>query len=94
MARWVALVVLLGLMVPATAAAAATRYADPAGTAADPCSQAQPCDIVTAINNASAGDTVIVNSGTYGSAGSPLTTKLGTGTNLTIQGQARARTGR
>jgi hypothetical protein len=63
------------------ALAAGQRFASPTGSSSAPCTAASPCDIVTAINgdgmtnNPSAGDEVVVESGTYGSP-TPLTTTL------------------
>jgi hypothetical protein len=67
--------IVLGLVL-ATTASAAQRYATPTGVHANPCTQALPCDIVTAINDAGANDEVIVEPGSYGSVGTPITTEL------------------
>ena len=76
--RLVGRVALLGavvfLAVPASALAS-QRFASPngAGTA---CSSAHPCRITTAINNAGAGDEVILAPGNYGSPASRIATSL------------------
>jgi hypothetical protein len=72
--------------VPA-ASAATTRYAAPAGSGTA-CSQVAPCDIATAINGAVSGDVVAVASGTYGSAGSPITQTLTAAAGVTVEGVA------
>jgi Bacterial Ig domain len=72
---WSAALVLCAVLAAPAAANAATRYAAPSGSGTA-CTQASPCDLVTAVNSAQSGDTVIVGAGTYGSAGSPLTTQL------------------
>jgi hypothetical protein len=67
-------------LVPA-AASAADLYANPNGTSNGACGQADPCDIVSAVGDATKGDTVIVEPGTYtptmtvddGGAGGPIT---------------------
>jgi hypothetical protein len=51
------------------------RYASPTGTGAV-CTQVAPCTITVAINNASNGDDVIVEPGSYGSVSTPLNTSL------------------
>jgi len=87
----VAVVVAAGLWlaIPGLAQAASTRYASPTGTPSATCPQSSPCDLVTAIDDAASGDTVIVESGTYGSAGSPLSNPLTDhGDDITIEGQA------
>ncbi|TMM11221.1 MAG: hypothetical protein E6G00_05370 [Actinobacteria bacterium] len=89
--RLVGRVALLGavvfLAVPASALAS-QRFASPngAGTA---CSSAHPCRITTAINNAGAGDEVILAPGNYGSPASRIATSLSNGSaNLNIHGVA------
>jgi hypothetical protein len=77
--------VLCAVLASPAAANAATRYASPSGSGTT-CSQASPCDLVTAVNSAQNGDTVIVGAGTYGSAGSPLTTQLNDNGDVTIEG--------
>lgn len=74
------LVVVLALsLATACAASAATRYAAPGGTGADPCTDpADPCSIYTAADNGApgttleAGDTVEVTPGTYSEADGDL----------------------
>ena len=67
------------------AAAAQQRFASPGGTG--DCSQPSPCDIATAINNATSGDEVILAPGDYGSPGSELSTQLQSSqTNLDVHG--------
>lgn len=83
------LVLALALFAAPAAAQAATRYASPAGIMTGDCPQTAPCDIATAINDASSGDTVIIEDGTYGSAGTPIMSYLSDGGNaLTIEGQS------
>ncbi len=65
-----------GGMTPARASGPVTRYASPSGTASSSCPHSAPCDIVTAVNDAVAGDRVEIEPGTYGSAGAPITTEL------------------
>ena len=60
------------LALTAASASAANRFASPTGTTAAPCTQALPCDIVTAVNKAAGGDNITIEPGTYG----PLTTPL------------------
>jgi hypothetical protein len=80
----------------ASAASAAQRYASPTGTANDFCTALLPCDIVTAINGItanmpSAGDEVILESGTYyqpGTTSTPLSTELDPAVTLDIHGVA------
>ena len=80
-------VALLGVTAPA--AAATTRYAEPNGNGIQPCAQADPCDIQTAIegNTAADNDEVIVLPGDYtigGTAGDTLVVA----NKLNIHGQA------
>jgi hypothetical protein len=49
---------------PATAAAA-DRYAAPDGDGSEPCAQIDPCDIETAVNDASSGDDITLLPGAY-----------------------------
>jgi hypothetical protein len=65
---------------------AVVRYASPSGKSTNPCTQPQPCDIVTAINDAPNGATVLLQSGRYGSAKHPITTELQTTNSLTVDG--------
>jgi hypothetical protein len=54
----------LVFLATASAAAAANRYASPSGSGTA-CTQAAPCDIATAINNAGPGDDITIEPGTY-----------------------------
>jgi len=75
------------LLIAVPSARASERFASPTGTGSA-CTQAVPCDIVTAVNNASNNDDVTIEPGTYGSP-TPLTTTLDDGGNtLTIHGEA------
>lgn len=80
---------LLALAGPARALAA-QRYASPTGSGSA-CTQTLPCTLVTAVNNASGGDEVIVpgNQGTYGTPSSPIPTQLhDTPSGMSIHGVA------
>ena len=73
---------------PTGASAATDRYASPTATVASPCTQAQPCDIVDAINGSTTGDNVTIEPGTYGSP-TPINTNLtDAGQPLDIHGEA------
>jgi hypothetical protein len=88
--RFVVSIVGLGaaLLLSVPAAGAAMRFASPSGTSADPtCPQTAPCDIVTAINNASNGDDITIETGTYPTISTMLKDSSNT---LTIHGQAGA----
>jgi hypothetical protein len=82
--RPVGAVAIVILLAGAATASAAQRYASPSGTAADPCTQVSPCDIVTAINGKignmpGTGDEVIVRPGSYykvGTTSTPLSAEL------------------
>jgi hypothetical protein len=63
------LAVQTGLAAPAHAAG--QRYASPVGSGTA-CTSAAPCDIVTAINQASAGSEVVVTPGSYNTGGTNL----------------------
>jgi hypothetical protein len=71
-------------------AAAAGRFAEPGGDGAEPCGQADPCDIETAVNSASGGDDITLLAGTYAP-----TVALGVNPspifNITIHGSPGAR---
>ncbi len=86
--RVLASVVASFVLLPA-AASAAVLYARPDGTSNMVCGQADPCDVVTAVNNAHSGDTVILEPGTY----TPTMTvdDGGTGGPITIEGEPGAR---
>jgi hypothetical protein len=86
-------IALLLLLTATASAAAAQRYASPTGTSSNPCTSAAPCDLVTAVNGKSGnmptfGDEVIVPSGNYGSAGTPLSATLQPPVNENIHGPA------
>ena len=84
MRRKLALAVVTGLLALPSVAAAATRYASPTGTTGDPCTQAQPCDIATALDKVGQpNDEVIVLPGTYDIAFNGLTTQAG----MNVHGQ-------
>jgi hypothetical protein len=70
------------VLLMASPAMAAQRYAAPEGKGASPCEQAAPCPLTTAVNSAVNGDEVIVEPGSYTlpSALFPI------GTNLYIHG--------
>lgn len=71
--------------VPAHAEILPDRWASPTGTAVSGCSEDDPCDIVSAINDAPATSVVHVEPGTYGSAASPMTTQLEADNPITIE---------
>jgi hypothetical protein len=75
---------LLAVSTPASASAAA-RFASPTGTGTA-CTQAAPCDLVTAVNSAQSGDDVTIEPGSY----SVTNTLDDNGFALTIHGQAGA----
>ena len=62
----------LALLLGATDAQAAQRYAAPNGTGNSPCAQQDPCSLADASNGASNGDEVIVAAGEYTISGAPL----------------------
>jgi hypothetical protein len=73
---------------PARAGGAVIRYASPTGTASADCPVSSPCDLVTAINDASSQAEVVVEPGNYFSA-DPLNATLGDfGKTLDIHGLA------
>lgn len=78
------LIVALTLLAAApAAAAAATRYAGPSGSGTS-CSDASPCSVTTAIEDASVGDDIIVLPGNY-----DLTSGIvGGADDLTVQGES------
>jgi hypothetical protein len=76
----------LTLALTTAAAYASARFASPTGMSNPTCGQVDPCDIVTAVNNAANNDDVTIEPGTYN-----ITTMLSDGGNfLTIHGQAGA----
>jgi hypothetical protein len=82
MPRTVALAVLIAAMLAPASAAAATRYASPAGGMVPGCSQVSPCSLDYAITTASPGDEVVVTPGQY-TVGATIETE----TPLWIHGQ-------
>jgi Big-like domain-containing protein len=72
------------LAMPASASAAA-RFASPTGNGTA-CTEAAPCDVVTAVNNAQSGDDVTIEPGSY----TVTTTLADNGLTLRIHGQAGA----
>jgi Bacterial Ig domain len=76
----------VALLLSASAAEAAARFASPSGSGTA-CTQASPCDVTTAVNSASNNDDVTIESGTYSGLTTGLTDNVHT---LTIHGQAGA----
>jgi hypothetical protein len=75
------------LLMSASSASAAARFASPSGSGTG-CTPAAPCGIVTAVNSAVDGDDITIEPGTYGSP-TPLTTTLeDESKTLAIHGQA------
>ena len=70
----------------AASAAEGELFVSPSGRGAQ-CTQADPCSIVKAIHNATAGQTVTVETGTYGSP-TPLSKALTVEAGVTVSGQA------
>src|SRR5580698_8154812 len=69
-------------------ASGAIRYASPTGTDNVSCTPATPCDILTAIEQAPAASTVVIESGTYYKS-APLGSEISDGSrHLTIEGPA------
>jgi hypothetical protein len=66
--QWVA-----GAAQSAHAATPPPRYASPSGIATGTCPKPAPCTIATAINDAPADSTVVIEPGHYGTAAAPLT---------------------
>jgi hypothetical protein len=62
------------------------RFASPSGSSLAPCTLAAPCDLATAVNGASNGEEVVLASGSYGTAASPLTTPLRNPNSIVIDG--------
>jgi hypothetical protein len=87
---WTVAVVLAAIVASPAAASAADLYASPTGTSNPTCGQAAPCDILTAVNNATQGDTVIVEPGTY--TASVSLDDTGAGGPITIEGEPGAPT--
>jgi hypothetical protein len=81
-----ALALMIGTLLVAAPASAATRYADPNGSPSAQCPAAFPCDWKTAIEGATAGDEVIAKAGTYNlAAGQGASNAVA---NLTVRGEA------
>ena len=79
----------LTVLVPQSALATspAARYATPSGTGSA-CTTAAPCGLVTAVNDAPAASTVVIEPGSYGSAAHPLAaTLIDNAADLKIHGQ-------
>ena len=83
----IAVAMAVSIAAPAVATAA-TRYAEPGGDLLGACPREDPCDIFRAVNNASAGDEVIILPGDYGSAAAPLVGQVGSlATGLNVHGE-------
>jgi hypothetical protein len=77
-----------------SAAAAADRFAEPGGDGAEPCLQTDPCDVVTAVNDAAQFDDITLLSGTYSTSvtlGAKFDPSFDPKFNLTIHGAPGAR---
>jgi len=80
--KLILVITVLGLLGAAPQVAAAeTLYAAPNPGSDSDCSTAKPCALLTAVNQADSGDTVIVGAGTY----SPAESYSGEGKTLTIK---------
>lgn len=83
------------LALGATQAVAAQRYASPGGSGTGctaPETSPGPCDIQTAVSAAGVGDQVIVETGDYGSAGSPMSSAVNeTAASVTIHAGSGSR---
>ena len=83
-----AVAVSMAATIAVPAVAEAQRYAEPGGDLAGACGSDNPCDIFRAVNNASAGDEVIILPGDYGSAAAPLSGSVASAMpNLNVHGQ-------
>lgn len=72
---------------PGSAASPAVRYASPSGVGGA-CTKVAPCGLVTAVNDAPADSTIVIEPGSYGSAEHPLeTTLIDNAADLAIRGQ-------
>jgi hypothetical protein len=83
----------LGCAFPA-GASAADRFAEPGGDGAEPCLQTDPCDIVTAVNDAVQFDDITLLPGTYSTSvtlGAKFDPSFDPKFNLTIHGSPGAR---
>jgi hypothetical protein len=76
------------LLLSASAAFATARFASPTGSSLSPCTHAEPCDIMTAINGSKEGDDITIEPGTYGPL--PAVGQLFPEHPVTIHGQAGA----
>ena len=77
-----------------SAASAADRFAEPGGDGAEPCAQTDPCDIETAVNDASQYDDITLLAGTYNTSetlGAVFDPSFDPRFNLTIHGSPGAR---
>ncbi len=85
--------VALGWAFPA-GASAADRFAEPGGDGAEPCLQTDPCDVVTAVNDAAQFDDITLLPGTYSTSvtlGAKFDPSFDPKFNLTIHGSPGAR---
>src|SRR3954451_10907122 len=77
MARAILVVAALLLLAASPAEAATQRYAGPNGAMTTGCTDPnQPCDLASAFSQAQADDELIIETGDYGSPGTPLTTPI------------------
>src|SRR3954453_7199846 len=77
MARAILVVAALLLLAASPAEAGTQRYAGPSGTMTTGCTDpTQPCDLASAFSQAQTNDEVIIETGDYGSPGTPLTTPI------------------
>src|SRR4051812_6725386 len=77
MARAILVVAALLLLAASPAEAATQRYAGPNGAMTTGCTDPnQPCDLASAFSQAQANDELIIETGDYGSPGTPLTTPI------------------
>src|SRR3954447_22585126 len=77
MVRAILVVAALLLLAASPAEAATQRYAGPNGAMTTGCTDPnQPCDLASAFSQAQANDEVIIETGDYGSPGTPLTTPI------------------
>jgi hypothetical protein len=82
----VATILLAALAAASSALAATTRYTAPGASGPEPCAEAAPCEIHNAVQNATAGDTVVITPGEYGTPAMPLTTAIVATPKLSITG--------
>src|SRR3954463_4708631 len=77
MARAILVVAALLLLAASPAEAATQRYAGPNGAMTTGCTEPnQPCALASPFSQAQANDEVIIETGDYGSPGTPLTTPI------------------